>query len=51
MTKRALRRDTIERIERHAPEADPTVQAAWGSPEVRGAMRRFLERLGIAPRS
>ncbi len=45
LTKRQLRRPSLDRIARHAPDtADPEVLAAWREPETLAAIRAYVEQ-------
>ncbi len=44
LTKRQLQEPTLERLRRHEPKFDPEIAAVWGDPQVREAIRAFIER-------
>lgn len=47
LMKKALRRNALEAIGRHRMEVDPEVTALWAGDEVQGAIKRFIESLGL----
>lgn len=44
LTKRHLRQETLDRIDREAPRLDPEVQRIWSRPETLATIRAFLDR-------